>query len=685
MINKPLFIVTLRYIKFFIAVLLFISSWTIAAQDEEDPCVQTYDKQVEKSFKKARELHKSGNKSEANAIYREILDEYPEHLEANYYLALSYYLPIELNQFYIDREQDVKEIIAAADRMYAVCPYHKIKIHLYAARVAYLTEDFASAIKHANVLIENPDLVKDLKDLDEAELIVRKSKFFDQLLNNPVPFNPKAVAGISTDKDEYLATISPDAEFFYFTRRQSVSQSGPFGAETVEKEFFSYSKQNAAGNYNPGEPLPYPFNESGGEGSPAINLANDLLIFSRMEEVKMKDTAEGGGEVIYPNYDLFYSTYNGEDWSTPQSLGDKINRRDSWESQPSLSSDGKFLFFASDRPGGYGKSDIWMSEQDANGNWKMPINLGTTINTKGNERSPFLHTDSKTLYFSSSGHDGMGGLDVFYSKMEENGKWHTPINIGYPINSENDEVDFFVSLDGTTAFFSSNNIDNKDWNIYSFELYEAARPHSMVIVKGKVTTDDQELVSAVVELRDTASHVIATTTVNENTGKYALATEIESTTKPNLIVNIKQDGYAYDTKLVTITENSHHIVTSDAEVKRIEVGKVCDLHDIYFGTNSFVLTEKSKRLIDLFVDFLLNNSTVKVEIQGHTDNVGNDNDNLELSDRRARSVYNYLIEKGIPKTRLQYKGYGESKPIADNNTESGRAKNRRTVFLILAQ
>lgn len=653
------------------------------AQDEEDPCQQVYNKQVEKEFNKARELHKSGKKSEANAIYREILDEYPEHLEANYYLALSYYLPIELNEFYIERKEDVKEIIAAADRMYAVCPYYKIKIHLFTARVAYLTEDFATAIKHANVLIENPDLVKEMSDLEEAELIVKKSHFFDQLLNNPVPFDPKPIEGISTDKDEYLATISPDAEFFYFTRRQSVQKSGPFGSETVDKEFFSYSQQDRTGNYGTGIPLPYPFNESEGEGSPTINLANDLLIFAKMNEVKSKN--KDNCEVVYPNYDLYYSRFDGEDWSDPQSIGNEVNRNDSWESQPSLSSDGKYLFFASDRPGGFGKSDIWMSEQDANGNWKSPVNLGGTINTKGNERSPFLHTDSKTLYFSSSGHDGMGGLDIFYSKMNENGSWHQPVNIGYPINSENDEVDFFVSLDGTTAYFSSNNIGNKDWNIYRFELYESARPHSMAIVKGKVTTDDQEGISAVVELRDTESHVIATTTVNENTGKYAIATELENTQSSNLIVNIKQDGYAYDTKLVTITEDCHHIVTSDAEVKRIEVGKVCDLHDIYFGTNSFVLNEESKRLIDLFVDFLLNNGTVKVEIQGHTDNIGNDNDNLELSDRRAKSVYSYLIEKGIAANRLRYKGYGESKPIADNNVETGRAKNRRTVFLILAQ
>ena len=191
------------------------------AQDEADPCVQKFDKQTEKNFKKARDLQIHGKKADANAIYRDILDAYPEHLEANYYLALSYYLPIELNNLYIERKQDAKVIIDAADRMYAVCPYHRIKIHLYAARVAYLTEDFASAIKHAKVLIENPDLVKEISDIEEAEMIVSKSKFFDQLLNNPVPFEPHAIEGISTENDEYLATLSPDGEFFYFMLAQN--------------------------------------------------------------------------------------------------------------------------------------------------------------------------------------------------------------------------------------------------------------------------------------------------------------------------------------------------------------------------------------------------------------------------------------------------------------------------------
>lgn len=669
-----------RLLFFVLSVILFFP--VMAQNEDEDPCVQSFPKSVEKSFKKARDLQKSGNKSEANAIYHQIIEEYPEHLEANYYLALSYYLPIKLNDMVVEKKSDARQVIEAADRMYAVCPEARIQVHLYAAQVAYLIEDFSSAVKHAQVLLDNPDLVKNVEDLDFAEKIINYSKFYAQLLNHPVPFEPKPVAGISTEYDEYLATVSPDGEFYYFTRRQPYRQQTAFGVETIEKELFSCSQRGQDGKYGPGAPLPSPFNQSMGEGSPAINLSNDLLVFTMLHEQKIPAN-NGQPEQVYPNYDLYYSTFDGYSWSEPASLGKAINRPDSWESQPSLSSDGNVLFFASDRPGGYGGADIWMSERDANGNWQAPVNLGPVINTSGNERSPFLHTDSRTLYFASSGHPGMGGLDVFYSKMAESGKWQKPVNIGYPINSERDETDFFVSLDGKTAYFSSNNIESQDWNIYSFELYEEARPKSMMIIKGEVKTDDSEVTNAVVELRDSSSNVIATTVVNENTGKFAIATHVDTTKKQNLILNIKQDGYAYDTKMITVEpEHQEPVVTSNAEVKKIEVGKVCDLHDIFFATNSAELTKESKRLIDLFADFLRHNPTVKAEIQGHTDNIGNDKDNLLLSERRAQSVYRYLIEQGIPQNRIRYKGYGESKPIAPNDTEAGRAKNRRTVFLI---
>jgi outer membrane protein OmpA-like peptidoglycan-associated protein/tetratricopeptide (TPR) repeat protein len=665
-------------ILFFI--IFLIIPIVISAQENEsgeaDPCKQEMNKSIEKEFKKARELQVKGEKSEAYKIYSEILDEYPESLEVNYYYALGYYLPIQLNGYIIVNKKEAELALAAFNRIYAVCPFYKIKSNLYGALVAYLLENFEDAIKFAKVLIDNPDMVKDLKDIDQAELIIKNAQFYDKILNHPVPFNPIAVEGISTQYDEYLATQSPDGSQFYFTRRMPVDNpTNYFSNDKEDREFFSISEKGKSGSFGAGNPLPSPFNQSTNEGSPTINLANDFIIFARVLDGTINNQP-------YPNYDLFYSEFNGEEWSDPQSLGSNVNRSDSWESQPSLSSDGKMLFFASDRPGGYGGSDIWYTERASDGTWRRAVNLGPVINTDTNERSPFLHTDSKTLYFSSSGHKGMGGMDIFYSKLDSKKIWQTPVNIGYPINSENDEVDFFVSLDGQTAYFSSNNIENKDWNIYQFELYEEARPKNMIIVKGEVKSDDDDITETVVEIRDTASNVVATSKVNEITGKYAIATEFDKDKPQDIIVNVKKKGHSFDTKLIKPAEIVENVVTSDAEVKKVEVGKTYDLHDIYFETNLYSLTEQSKHIINLFVEFLNENPTVKVEIQGHTDNVGDDNDNQLLSERRARSVYEYALSRHVDASRIRYKGYGESSPIASNNTPEGRAKNRRTIFLI---
>ena len=651
------------------------------AQDD-DPCKQTMDKNSEKVFKKARDFQKSGKKEEAYELYEELLADHPEYLELNYYYALGYYLPLESNQFMSKKKDksDVTKALAAFNRIFEVCPYYRPYCNLYAARIAYFNEKYSEAVKFAGIIVDNPDLFPEAKDADkikEAQLILKKAVFFDNILNHPVPFDPHPVPYISTKADEYLGTLSPDGQLFYFTRRQTVADNSPFGqGGTVSKEFFSSSNKKS-GRFDGGQPLPHPFNLAEGEGSPTINLTNDLLIFTQRHTVRL----QGGN---YPNYDLYYSEYDGYEWSEPKPLPGKINRNDSWESQPSLSSDGKLLFFASDRPGGYGGSDIWYAVRNSDGTWRDPVNMGPTINTSKNERSPFLHTDSKTLYFSSNGHDGLGGQDIFYSKLDPKRQWTVPVNIGYPINTENDEVDFFVSLDGKTGYFSSNNYGDQDWNIYQIELYEEARPHTMVIVKGNVTADEGDLENAVVEIRDTNANVISTGVISVAQGKYAVAAEVNHDKPQPLILNVKKEGYSFDTQIIKpeeITEEVE-IVEKDAEVKAVETGKVCDLRDIYYETNDYSLTQESKMLLALFIEFLRENPTVKVEIQGHTDNVGRDDDNLLLSENRAKSVYDYVIEQGVDAKRLRYKGYGESNPIASNSTEEGRAKNRRTVFLI---
>ena len=690
-----------RYIFSF---LLCCCSVLLAAQEDDpfltadgtDPCEQNIDRQLTKGCAKARKLQNEGKKEEAYALYEKILLQKPDYLEALYYYGKGHYISVALNDFNFNACKNCKNMaekaISTFRRIYEICPAYKIEYAFYSAKLCYFLERFDDAIQFANVIKDNPDLVKDFDMFDEAKLIIEKARFWNNILSNPVPFDPKPVAGISTKYDEYLATLVSDGSRFYFTRRQArqpeQNKGNPFSEHAEEREYFCYSDRMSDEKFGEGQPLPYPFNQSSNEGSPTLNLNNDYMIFTKMTPVTV-----GGGK--YPNYDLYYSEWIDGEWTEPKSLGSHINRPNSWESQPSLSSDGKLLFFASDRPGGtpnsihsdskVNNSDIWYCIRKEDGSWGNPINLGSVINTPGNERSPFLHTDSKTLYFSSSGHPGLGGFDIFYSKLDENNRWTTPVNIGYPINSENDEVDFFVSLDGKTGYFSSNNIENKDWNIYEFELYEKARPLNMAIIKGKVTVENDDYKGTVVELRDTAANIISSTEVNQYTGQYAIATKINEEKPTDIIVNVKKTGHAFDTKMVNTSTIVNNVIQSDAEIKKVETGKEYQLHDIYFATNLYSLTSHSKYLINLFVEFLRDNPTIKVEIQGHTDNVGNDADNLLLSERRAKSVYDYVISKGIAPERVRHKGYGRNNPIASNDTAEGRAKNRRTIFLIYEQ
>ena len=676
-----------RYIFSF----LFCCFSVFLAAQEDDSCVQNISNQLDKEFKKARKLQNQGKKEEAYSLYEKILEQRPDYLEVLYYYGRGYYITISLNNFVICTEKDKRQAekaIQAFHRIYETCPTYKIEYAFFGARLCYFLEKFDEAIKFAELLQDNSDLVEDFDVVLEAKLIIEKSRFWDNILSNPVPFEPKPVEGISTKHDEYLAALSPDGSRFYFTRRQPEKSKGNFFSEYAEdKEYFCYSDRMPNGKFETGQPLPYPFNQSTNEGSPTINLNNDYLIFSKMTIVNL-------GSSKYPNYDLYYSELIDGEWSEPKSLGNHINRPDSWESQPSLSSDGKLLFFVSDRKGGtpnsgdnntVNNSDIWYSVRNENGSWGNPVNLGPPINTSRNERSPFLHTDSRTLYFSSSGHTGLGGFDIFYSKLDENNRWTTPVNIGYPINSEKDEVDFFVSLDGKTGYFSSNNIESNDWNIYEFELHEKARPLNMAIIKGEVTVEDGNYEGTVVELRDTAANIISSTIVNQYTGQYAIATEINKEKPVDIIVNVKKTGHAFDTKMINTSTIVNNVIKSDAEIKKVETGKEYQLHDIYFETNLYNLSSHSKYLINLFVEFLIDNPTVKVEIQGHTDNIGNDADNLLLSERRAKSVYDYVISKAIPQERVRHKGYGRTKPVTSNDTPEGRAKNRRTIFLIYEQ
>ncbi|HNP99222.1 MAG TPA: OmpA family protein, partial [Bacteroidia bacterium] len=329
--------------------------------------------------------------------------------------------------------------------------------------------------------------------------------------------------------------------------------------------------------------------------------------------------------------------------------------------------------------------ELKMIEKREDGSWSKAIRLGSTINTNGNEKSPFLHSDSRSLYFSSDSLPGLGGYDIFMSKMDDKGHWGKPVNIGYPINTEADEVGFFVSTDGKTGYFASNKINNGagGYDIYSFDLYPDVRPNKVYFQRGDMNGPrNEEIVKASIEIKDASTKQITKIDVDSVTGEYAFVVNFDH----DLLLSVKKEGYAFESQYISTRDTiNEEPVKRDIELKKLEVGGQYTINDILFNTNSTDLNDTIKTVLDEFSDYMKLNPKLRVSLHGHTDNIGNPNDNMTLSENRAKAVFDYLVSRGIDKARMTYKGFGETKPIASNATESGKARNRRTVFVVTSK
>ncbi len=558
----------------------------------------------------------------------------------------------------------------------------------YLGKYNYSRKNYAKAIDYFEIFQKNNK--NDFDKKKEVKTYLSKMQKIAFLVKHPVPFDPHKLYDISTQQDEFLPLISPDGELAFFTRRYA-----KLDKETQTKRWvdeFNYSKRTTPVNssyerFDRGTAMPAPFNQEGiDQGACSITIDNAHIYITICKFVKV------GGRP-YKNCDIYVSHNENGSWSQLENLGPAINGQNTWESQPSISADGKTLYFASIRPSNIGFNldnqtcDIYVSHFK-NNKWTKAKNIGPTINTSKNEKSPFIHTDSQTLYFTSDGRNGMGGFDIYFSQYKD-GKWTKPKNIGYPINTEGDDLGFIVSTNGEKAYFSSNKL-NEDggWDIYTFDLYEGARPKKVLFVKGKLIDEDgKPITDAKVEIVNAQTHKKVEGMVNKSTGDYAVAIATEKETD-EFLLKVKKKDYAFATKY--ITPRTAKLYSSPVEVKMemrpIKVGEKVKINDIHFATNSAKLDKASYFILDNFVEFLKENPKIKIGIQGHTDNVGDAKSNLELSQKRAEVVRNYLIFSGIKPSRIAYaKGFGETQPIAPNTTEEGRAKNRRTEFVIISK
>lgn len=494
----------------------------------------------------------------------------------------------------------------------------------------------------------------------------------DDLMKNPVPFDPKNLGkNINSEFSEYHPSITADGEFIIFTLLAPGDQNSCVTQDGNEEEFMISQKVNGewTSRVNPGPPLNSDCNEG------AANLSPDgRYIFFAAK------TREGG----YSSMDLYFAERRGNGWSTPVPLGPPINT-DSFESQPSFSSDGKTLFFTSNRPGGYGGMDIWVTTRNDDGSWTTPKNMGDKINTNGDEISPFIHPDNQTLYFCSNGRMGVGGFDFYYSRKDNKGSFEIPSNLGYPINTPYDERSLVISADGKTGYFASTNIEGMGkYDLYMFEMPVNARPITVNYLKGIIRNEkNQKPVQADFELIDLETGELIVKSLSDAVNGDFL---VSLPTNKKYALNISAEGYLFHSESFDLV--GEHAITKpfllDIGLKPIEEGSTVILKNIFFDTDKYDLKPQSFIELKKLVALMQKNPSMKIEISGHTDNQGTKSHNQTLSENRAKAVYDFLVANGIASARLAYKGYGDTKPIATNDTEEGRAQNRRTEFKVIA-
>ncbi len=526
--------------------------------------------------------------------------------------------------------------------------------------------DYANALIHYKVYLSQSGM--SVKNRKEAEKNIRNCEFALKALKEPIPFNPVSVGnGINTKDDEYWPSITVDGSKLIFTRQQNPGEITT-GSSQLQEDFYISLLTDSIWNksFNAGTPL----NTRQNEGAQSLSSDGNYMFFTAC------DRSGGMGSC-----DIYFTTLNEGRWSEPVNLRSPVNST-GWESQPSISSDGRTLFFSSSRPGGFGGKDIWFSRLDQKNFWTTPVNMGETINSAGDEMSPFIHFDGKTLYFASDGIQGMGGFDIYFTRMKDDGTWTTPHNLGYPLNTFNDEMGLIIESNGQKAYFSSTRNKTEGKDIFSFNLYKSARPNPVSYLKGKVYDKETgKLLKADYELINLTTGQTSIKSSTDGSGSFLVCLP----SGYNYGINISKKGYLFYSENFMF-EGEHPV--AEPYIKRIvlnplRVGAMMQLANVFYEIDSWKLKKESISELDNLARLLAENKDIAIEIGGFTDSTGTDQYNLLLSEKRALSVVDYLISKGIPSEHLKYKGYGNAMPMGDNITSEGRKLNRRTEARII--
>ncbi len=586
-----------------------------------------------------------------------------------------------MSNVYIEQGQ-IEKAITQKEKMFALGKPYSESEYFYMASMNMAIGNYDKCLKYANIYLKvrngNQNMInKCYKYVDDCNFAIVAKK-------NPVPFTPKNMGpNVNTHRPEYFPSITADDKTFLFTR--DVEDPGAIYGGHQEDIFVTTSPSPTEWTYGKG--ISRNINTIYNEGAPTFSADGKYVILVGCETGNKGDYDYGDNRQGYGSCDLFVSEKIGSEWTKPVNMGTPINSGH-FESQPSFSSDGKTLYFIRGmlQKGSLRDTklqDIYKCEILPNGSWSTPQKLGDHINTPGREESVQIHPDGQTLYFSSEGHVGMGGLDIYMCRMQPDGEWGKPVNLGYPINTHKDENSLLVSSKGEIGFFASDREGGYgSLDLYQFEMPKKFQPITTTFMKGIVYDSlTKKPLAADFQLIDLSNDKVYKRAIaNSGNGEFIVA--LPSNKSFALIA--EHDGYFFYSK----NYSSDKLVANKdgfyVNVPMLPYGTVSKfvLENIFFDVDKSVLKPESITELNKLKTLLSNNLTLKIELGGHTDSDGDDKHNMILSDNRAKAVKDWLIENGIEASRLTHKGYGETQPIVENDTAEHKAQNRRTEVKI---
>jgi outer membrane protein OmpA-like peptidoglycan-associated protein len=673
--------------------MLLLSANGVHAQNDAGACGPPRDKKVEKLLADAE---KARDPAERHRKLKSTLDIDPDCAECLLRTGVSAY----------ERGRATGAGTKAAEgylsKLDALCPGYHADVPWFLGHIAYAGGEHGKALDHFEAFRSFPtdDPRRMGRNYDrryqESEDFLPDLRFAVEFYANQAPFDPQPLEQVNTEADEYLPMLSPDNDLLFYTRLSKHKPKGYVLPVTVEE--LTHSRRAGAGMvYGAGVPLPEPFNQGDSYGGVTISVNNKEMFVTVCKQVRPD----------YKNCDIYRSHYDMRidldvggpvyEWTDIVPLGPEVNTPLGWESQPTLSADGRTMYFATNREGSRGM-DIYQSTRNDQGEWSEAEPV-PGINTDGDEKAPFLHSDSRTLYFAARprmdhmgrpdparGHRGAGGYDIFYSRMDDDGNWSTPRNLGHPINTPDDEHGLIVSADGRTAFFASNRFKGPGGlDIFGFSLPKEARPEDILVVSGDLRDEQGRVVTdATVEIKYMDTRRTEVIRVDERDGSYAGVLRLKE--GDDVVLTVKKPGHVFDSRVFTAADTARGgSAAVEMTVQPIAVGRSYRVNDIRYATASAEIDRESEHILEELIIFLQENPTVRIRIEGHTDNVGGMEDNMRLSEARAGNVARYLQGRGITKARIGHKGLGPTKPVATNDTSEGRALNRRTEFVIVGR